>query len=61
LKGAKRTVNKARHAEEGNIEDGKHDIPLKLFWGINECYAEDGSKEAIFTRAYGMHNWNPAC
>lgn len=60
LQGVKRVANEAKQAGEGKIEDGKREVSFPLYCAFNRWCIEDGSKEAIYCRAFASKTWNLA-
>jgi hypothetical protein len=61
LKGVTRIANRARQKGEGNIEDGKRELSFPVYCKLNHWFAEDGTAEGIFARAFSTVSWNLAC
>jgi hypothetical protein len=61
LAGVKRTANEAVQAGEGNVEEGVRPLPYALYLKINKWLLKNGSKEAIYSRAFSTNTWNLCC
>jgi hypothetical protein len=61
MTGVQRHANQAKQVGEGKIEDGVRPLSLALYKQINRWFVEDGSKEAIYSRAFATKTWNLAC
>jgi hypothetical protein len=61
LAGVKRTANEAIQAGEGNIEEGVRALPFHLYLKIHKWLLRNGSKEALYCRAFSTTTWNLCC